>query len=181
LTAWWVRFPETAATELRFIAVLLSGQQQEERPMTRFALALALMAGIAVAPAPGMAMEPYLPRTPKAFSKTDADTNGKVTAAELRPFAEKRFARLDKDRNGAVTTAEIDEVLLRALERRRGRILAKLDADKDGVITRAELDQFTEAMVASADGDRDGGVSLAEALNYKVAKLKKSATGEQSN
>ena len=99
--------------------------------MIRFTLALALMAGVAIAPAPGMAMEPYLPRNPKTFSKTDADANGKVTAAELRPFAEKRFARLDKDRNGAVSAAEIDEALLRSLERRRGRILAKLDADKD--------------------------------------------------
>lgn len=149
--------------------------------MIRFTLALALMAGVAIAPAPGMAMEPYLPRNPKTFGKTDADANGKVTAAELRPLAEKRFARLDKDRNGAVSAAEIDEALLRSLERRRGRILAKLDADKDGVITRAELDRFTEAMVASADGDRDGGVSLEEALNYRVAKLKKPATGESSN
>lgn len=147
--------------------------------MTRFALALALLAGVAIAPA--MAMEPYLPRTPKAFGKADADANGKVTAAEIAPLAEKRFARLDKDGNGAVTAAEIDEALMRALERRRGRILAKLDADKDGIVSRAELDRFVEAMVASADGDQDGGVSLEEALNSRVAKLKKPATGETSN
>jgi hypothetical protein len=128
-----------------------------------------------------MAMEPYLPRTPKAFGKADADGNGKVTAAEIAPLAEKRFARLDKDGNGAVTAAEIDAALMRALERRRGRILAKLDADKDGIVSRAELDRFVEAMVASADGDQDGGVSLAEALNSRVAKLKKPATGETSN
>jgi Ca2+-binding EF-hand superfamily protein len=147
--------------------------------MTRFALALALLAGVAIAPA--MAMEPYLPRTPKAFGKADADANGKVTAAEIAPLAEKRFARLDKDGNGAVTAAEIDEALMRALERRRDRVLAKLDANKDGIISRAELDRSVEALVAAADGDRDGGVSLEEALNYRVAKLKKPATGEKSN
>jgi hypothetical protein len=149
--------------------------------MTRFALTLALVAGVAIAPAPGMAMEPYLPRTPKAFGKADADANGKVTAAEITPLAEKRFARLDADSNGAVSSAEIDAALQQALERRRGRILAKLDADKDGVISRAELDRSVEALVAAADGDRDGGVSLEEALNYRVAKLRKPATGETSN
>ena len=149
--------------------------------MTRFALALALLAGVAFAPASGFAMEPYLPRTAKSFGKVDADANGKVTAAEIAPLAEKRFARLDADRNGAVSAAEIDAALNRALERRRDRILTKLDADGDGVISRAELDRSVEALVAAADGDRDGGVSLEEALNYRVAKLKKPVTGEKSN
>jgi Ca2+-binding EF-hand superfamily protein len=149
--------------------------------MTRFALVLALLAAMAAVPATAGAMEPYLPRTAKAFGKTDADANGKVTAAELKPFAEKRFARLDKDLNGAVSAAEIDQALMRVLERRRGRIMARLDADKDGVISRAEFEGFLEAMVTAADGDKDGGVSLDEALNYKVAKLRKPATGEKSN
>ncbi len=149
--------------------------------MTRFALAFALMAGVAMAPAVPHAMEPYLPKTPKAFGKVDADQNGKVTAAEITPLAEKRFIRLDGDKNGSVSSAEIDTALKLALERRRDRILAKLDADKDGVITRTELDRSVEAMVAAADGDRDGGVSLDEARNYRVAKLKKPATGERPN
>jgi Ca2+-binding EF-hand superfamily protein len=139
------------------------------------------MASVAIAPAPGLAMEPYLPRTTKSFGKADADANGKVTAAEIAPLAEKRFARLDADRNGAVSAAEIDAALQRALERRRDRVLAKLDADKDGIISRGELDRSVEALVAAADGDRDGGVSLEEALNYRVAKLRKPATGEKPN
>jgi len=149
--------------------------------MTRFALAFALMAGVALAPSAGHAMEPYLPKTPGAFGKADADRNGKVTAEEIAPLAGKRFARLDGDKNGSVSAAEIDAALKLALERRRDRILAKLDADKDGMITRAELDRSIETMVAAADGDRDGGVSLEEARNYRVAKLKKPATGEKTN
>jgi Ca2+-binding EF-hand superfamily protein len=149
--------------------------------MTRFATAFALLAGVAMAPASGFAMEPYLPKTPKAFNKVDADSDGKVTAAELRPLAERRFARLDTDKNGAVSDAEIDAALQKALDRRRGRILAKLDADKDGTISRAELDRFVDGMVAAADSNGDGGVSLEEALNYRVAKLRKPATGEKSN
>jgi len=149
--------------------------------MTRFALAFALLAGVALAPVPGHAMEPYLPKTPKAFSKADADQNGKVTAAEIVPLAEKRFMRLDADRNGAVSSAEIDAALTRALERRRDRILAKLDADKDGAITKAELDRAVDGLVAAADGDRDGGITLEEARKPRVAKLKKPVTGEKTN
>lgn len=140
--------------------------------MTRFAYAFALLAGLAIAPVTSLAMEPYLPKSPKAFSKADADKNGKVTAAELRPLAERRFARLDADKNGTVSDAEIDQALKQALDRRRGRILAKLDADKDGTVSRAELDRFVDTMVAAADGNGDGGVTLEEALNYRVARLK---------
>lgn len=149
--------------------------------MTRFAFAITLLGAMAIVPATALAMEPYLPKNPKAFSKADADSNGKVTAAEIAPLAEKRFARMDADSNGAVSAAEIDASLARALERRRDRILARLDADKDGAISRAELDGFVAKMVEAADGDHDGGVTLQEARNYRVAKSRKPATGEASN
>jgi Ca2+-binding EF-hand superfamily protein len=147
--------------------------------MKTFATALALLAGFATVPA--LAMEPYLPKSPKTFGKVDTDGNGKVTAAELQPFAEKRFARIDADRNGAVTVAEIDTALTRALERRKDRMLAKLDADRNGSISREELDRYVDRMVAEADGNQDGGLSLEEARNDTVAKLRKPATGETSN
>jgi Ca2+-binding EF-hand superfamily protein len=149
--------------------------------MMRAALAFALLAGVAIAAGPVQAMEPYLPKTAKSFGKADADANGKVTAAEIVPLAEKRFQRIDRDRNGAVTAAEIDEALKRALERRRDRIMARLDADRNGAVSRTELDRYVAGMVAAADGDHDGGVSLEEARNYRVAKLKKPATGDKSN
>lgn len=147
--------------------------------MKKFTMTLALLAGMAAGPA--LAMEPYLPKSPKGFGKVDSDGNGKVTAAELQPRAEKRFARLDADKNGAVTAAEIDAALTRALERRRDRLMSRLDADKDGAVSRAELDRYVEQMVAAADGDHDGGVSLEEAVNARVAKLRKPATGETAN
>jgi Ca2+-binding EF-hand superfamily protein len=143
--------------------------------------AIALLGSITILPATAMAMEPYLPTSPRAFSKADADANGKVTAAELTPFAERRFARLDSDKNGAVTAAEIDTALSQAVERRRDRILAKLDADKNGAISGDELDRFVDALVASVDSDRDGGVSREELRDYRVAKRKKSGRGERHN
>ena len=151
--------------------------------MSRLTLALAIFGAMAIVPATAFAMEPYLPRSPKAFSKADVDANGKVTAAELTPRAEKRFERIDTDRNGAVSAAEIDVSLQKALERRRDRILADLDTDKDGAISRAELDASVDRLVAAADADHDGGVSIDEAKNYRLAKLRKPVTpsGGQAN
>lgn len=149
--------------------------------MSRLTLALALFGAMAIVPATALAMEPYLPKSPKAFSKADVDANGKVTAAELTPRAEKRFERIDTDRNGAVSAAEIDVSLQKALERRRDRILADLDTNKDGAISRAELDASVDRLIAAADADRDGGVTLDEARKYRLAKLRKPATGEGAN
>src|SRR3954454_20213530 len=99
--------------------------------MNRFTLTLALFSSMAIVPATAYAMEPYLPKNPKVFTKADVDSNGKVTSAELTPLAEKRFNRMDADKNGQVSVAEIDAALQKALERRRARILADLDLDKD--------------------------------------------------
>ena len=149
--------------------------------MTRFALALAAFGTMAILPATAFAMEPYLPKTPKAFSKTDVDANGKITSAELTPKADQRFDRYDADRNGEVTPAEIDAALQKAMERRRDRIMAILDVNKDGKVSRAELEGSVEKLLAAADADHDGGVTLEEARKYRVAKVVKPATGETSN
>ena len=149
--------------------------------MSRLTLAIALVSALAVVPATAFAMQPYLPKNPKSFGKADVDANGKVTAAEIAPRAGKRFERLDTDRNGAVSVAELVDALQKALERRRARILADLDANKDGAISRAELDASVDRLVAAADSDHDGGVTLDEARNYRLAKLRKPATGGGSN
>ena len=149
--------------------------------MSKFSLALAVFAGITTIPAVAFAMEPYLPKSPKVFAKLDSDSNGRITLAEIQPRAEKRFLRLDGDKNGEVTTAEIDAALNKAVQQRRNRILAALDADRNGTITKGELDWFIETMMKTADADKDGGVTLEEARNSAVAKLKKPATGESAN
>lgn len=148
--------------------------------MKRAVTLVSLLCACAAIPA-ASAMEPYLPKSAQSFGKADANADGKVTAAEITPRAERRFIRLDTDKNGEVTAAEIDEALKRALERRRDRILARLDADKNGTVSRAELDRAVEEMITAADADHDGGVTLTEAQNFRFAKVKKPATGEQSN
>ena len=84
--------------------------------------------------------------------------------------------------NGAVSTAEINDALQKALERRRERILADLDTNKDGSISKAELDASVDRLIAAADADHDGGVTLQEAQGYRLAKLRKpAANGVQAN
>lgn len=149
--------------------------------MTRLTFTLALLGSIAIVPATACAMEPFLPKTTKSFGKIDADSNGKITPGELTPRAEKRFERMDTDRNGEVTAAEIDAAFKAALEKRRDRLMTSLDTDKNESISRAELDAAVDKLLAAADVDHDGGVTLDEAKKFRVAKTAKPATGETVN
>lgn len=108
------------------------------------------------------ANEPFLPRTERSFARLDADSDGKVTVNEWKPKAVKRFLRLDDDQNGTVTTAEIDTFLKKGIERRKERMLTRLDQNKNGEVTRDEVDAYIDALFNGADGDKDGGLTLAE-------------------
>lgn len=141
--------------------------------MNRTLFAVTLLAGATAIAAQAFALEPYMPRSDKAFARADADSNGKVTAAELTPRANRLLLRYDANNDGAVSVAEIDTALQKALERRRNRLMATLDADKNGAITEAELDNFITAMLNGADTDKDGGVSLEEARNFKLLAWRK--------
>lgn len=109
-----------------------------------------------------LANEPSLPRAERSFARLDADSDGKVTVNEWKPKAVKRFLRLDDDQNGTVTTAEIDAFLKKGIDRRKERMLSRLDQNKDGNVTRDEVDAYIDALFNGADGDKDGGLTLAE-------------------
>jgi Ca2+-binding EF-hand superfamily protein len=108
------------------------------------------------------ALEPYLPRSERAFARLDANSNGKVEPAELKPKALKRVLRLDEDFDGTVTSAEIDLYFSRQVEKRKARLLNRLDGNSDGNITRDEIDAYVETLFNTADADHDGAVTLAE-------------------
>jgi Ca2+-binding EF-hand superfamily protein len=144
----------------------------EEEPMTARTLILTA-AGLALLAGAALAIEPSIPRIPRVFAKLDQNHDGKIALAEIGPKAEQRLLRYDLDKNGAVSGKEIDEVILKYVERRRDRILAHLDLDKDGAITTAELDKVMEAMFNGADANDDGGITIEEARDFKVAKWRK--------
>jgi Ca2+-binding EF-hand superfamily protein len=149
--------------------------------MNMIAPALAVIAGTLALPTAALAFEPYLPKASKVFAKVDADSDGKISLEEIRPLAEKRFLKFDGDNDGAVSAAEIDVTLQKAIENRRNRILKSMDANADGGVTKAELDAFVANLIAAADADRDGGLTLEEIRNNRVAKLRKPATGDNAN
>lgn len=141
--------------------------------------ALALFAFLV--PATALAVEPYLPRHPAAFARLDADKNGRISPDELKPKAERRLLRLDGDGNREVSVAEIDAYLQKRLAERRARLMARLDGDSNGAVTVAELDKYIEAMFNGADADGDGGVTLEEAREFKLAKWRKSKQEPDAN
>src|SRR5262245_8172623 len=145
-------------------------------------LAAALTAASLLAVA-AYANEPGIPRSERLFGRLDANADGRLAIDEMRPKAECRFLRLDTDVDGKVTTAEIETWLKKMQDRRRDRILERMDFDKDGAVTKAELDTYLDQLFATADGDHDGGVTLAEAQAYHAAKAKrtslKDAKGKQ--
>ena len=149
--------------------------------MKRTTFALTAITGVALLSAHALAVEPTLPRNPKVFGKLDTDSDGKITPQELKPKAERRLLRLDADNNHEVTAAEIDAYLQKRLEQRREQILRRMDGDKNGVITVLELDRLVDEIFNSADTDKDGGISLAEARDFTTAKLHRAASQTKAN
>ena len=99
-------------------------------------MSMATLGAVLIA-VPALAVEPYLPKSPRAFAFLDSNDDGKIVLGEIAPRAGKRLLRYDSDGNGAVSAAELDAIMQKALELRRTRIMTTLDADKDGAITGA--------------------------------------------
>jgi hypothetical protein len=142
-----------------------------------------LLAAATLAPVATLAFanEPYLPRREMTFKRLDTNGDGKITISEFAPLVDKRFALLDTNGDKAVTAAEIEKRMQDAITRRKDRIMKFLDRDADGKITENELDNLVQAMFNSADTDRDGGVSLAEAQAFKRSEWRKQVMSGSAN
>lgn len=127
------------------------------------------LVGLGTLAAAALASEISLPRSPKLFARLDLNADGKITLPEFKPRADLRFMSADGNGDGAVTSAEIEATFRKYIERRRDRIMSAMDADGDGTITRTELDNHVAGMFNGADADKDGGLTLEEARNFKIA------------
>lgn len=122
----------------------------------------------------------------------DANSDGRLTAAEFTAMQQARFSKIDANSDGAVTAAEIEARMRAGMEERRARMeqrlaeqgregaarrrsfdpermrarlqegFAKQDADGDGALSFEEFSARGQDMFARLDQDQDGTVTLAE-------------------
>ena len=121
------------------------------------------------------------------FARLDADTNGKGTRTEAESvFASRKAAgkgakaaptwdkfagRLDTDKDGAISSAEFEAAHSKRAERvadRRdnrgiaGQMFATADSNKDGRVSLAEATAATTAQFDKADANKDGTLTREE-------------------
>jgi Ca2+-binding EF-hand superfamily protein len=108
------------------------------------------------------------PRLAEMFAAIDADSDGKVTQAELAAHRAAMFTAFDANGDGLLNT---EELAARELARftetmpaRTARILDRRDANADGSLSIDEMgDGPMENHFARIDTDNDGAISQAEA------------------
>jgi Ca2+-binding EF-hand superfamily protein len=95
------------------------------------------------------------------FKALDADSDGKLTKAEVDAARGKPMLLLiaDANKDGAVTKEELAKSYARRGGRVSERIFAALDADKDGKISAAEWQAAGERRFARLDRNKDGDVT----------------------
>ena len=123
----------------------------------------------------------------KMFDRLDANKDGSLTRAEAEAGRKthqgakadepehaqaaalgKMFDRLDTNRDGKITKAELDASMRgRSVDKglREGRhadVLAKADANKDGRVSLAEAQQLSLQRFDAADLNRDGKITPEE-------------------
>jgi Ca2+-binding EF-hand superfamily protein len=120
-----------------------------------------------------------------------------MTKAEVEARVKERFARMDTNRDGAVTREEIDAGRAARRAEMQDRRFGMMDANKDGSVSRGEFDAAAsarsdrraenggkrgkrggrggpEAMLARADTNADGRLTLAEMLSRPMARFETS-------
>jgi Ca2+-binding EF-hand superfamily protein len=131
------------------------------------------------------------PRHAAMIERLDANSDGKVSEAEMLQRASETFQRLDADKNGAVTKAEVDakreafhdarkafrevkatdgeardaarEALRDArIDRMGTRMFERADADKNGTLTKTEMETAAAAMFKQRDRNGDGFITTDE-------------------
>lgn len=99
------------------------------------------------------------PGMERMFERTDADSDGTVTADEFVAAGTERFANADADGDGNITAEEMAEAMMREhLQRRAERMIERFDTNEDGSLSISEIEDRQRKMFALADRDNSGAI-----------------------
>ena len=96
----------------------------------------------------------------EVFAAVDADSDGKLTQAEIDKLRNDRHAAHDANGDGNLSLEEFAGLWHETTRPLTVRAFQMLDTDGDAVVTRAEYDRPLAGIVERLDRDGDGGLSL---------------------
>jgi Ca2+-binding EF-hand superfamily protein len=102
------------------------------------------------------------------FDTIDADTDGKITEAEIAAHRAAEFAAADANSDGLLSAEELAQQRIARMTAQAAdqsaRMIERMDANGDGSLSAEEMDQTPrERRFARMDTDKDGAISKAEA------------------
>ena len=96
----------------------------------------------------------------EVFAAVDADSDGKLTQAEIDKLRNDRHAAHDANGDGNLSLEEFAGLWHETTRPLTVRAFQMLDTDGDAIVTRAEYDRSLAGIVERLDRDGDGGLSL---------------------
>ncbi|WP_282148987.1 EF-hand domain-containing protein [Algibacter lectus] len=117
---------------------------------------------------------------PPSFSellkKLDANEDGKLSENEVDGPLKEQFATIDADKDGFITEAEMKPKAKEAKSEKKSKgqgkgmptyteLLEQMDADKDGKLSKSEVKGPLKNDFSKVDTDKDGFLSEAELKN----------------
>ena len=96
----------------------------------------------------------------EVFAAVDADSDGKLTQAEIDKLRNDRHAAHDANGDGNLSLEEFVGLWHETTRPLTVRAFQMLDTDGDAIVTRAEYDRPLASIVERLDRDGDGGLSL---------------------
>tara|TARA_R110002012_G_scaffold208332_2_gene378399 strand:+ start:2473 stop:2961 length:489 start_codon:yes stop_codon:yes gene_type:complete len=99
------------------------------------------------------------------FKAADENGDEKLTKAEIYQSRGKRAAEIDTNNDGTIDVEEIDAARKDMRLKKQQKWLSRLDTDGDGVVSTDEFARSGTARMQHMDRDRDGIVSMKEAMS----------------
>lgn len=120
------------------------------------------------------------------FDAIDADSDGKVTLAELQAHRKAEFAAADTNGDGALSPEELSAHQMAKIQARMAErteaMLDNMDNDGNGSLSEDEMGQGPgERHFARLDTDNDGAISKAEAEEAMQHRRKRGHGGGMGN